>query len=151
MEAARLEHGLAPPGADGARHDGHRSDKVPGAPLEVLRSDVLQRLPARQPVDAVANLGVAGDRAHPGVRKWASQPRHRLGGEDRVAVERDDHLAARLFHAEIERRGLAAIRLGEDAHARVFGELLAEHFQGPVLRAIVDADHLQDGRLLRQQ
>ncbi len=77
--------------------------------------------------------------------------RHRVRGEERVAVERHHHLAAGFGESQIERTRFAAVGLAEDAHAGVAAELLVQHRQRPVLRAVVDADHLEHRRLLGEQ
>jgi hypothetical protein len=115
VEAAFVEHRLSSPRAHRAGHDRHGRKEVPGAPLEVLRGDILERLPARVPVHAVADLGVSGHRAHARVFERLDQPRHRVGHEERVAVERDHHLAARMGKAQVQRGRFAAVGLPEDA------------------------------------
>src|SRR5256885_8360231 len=56
---------------------------------EVLRGDVLERLPAGEAVDAIAHLGIAGHRPDPRIGEGRGEVRHRVGLEEGVAVERD--------------------------------------------------------------
>ena len=58
------------PGADGSGNHGDDVEEIEGAALEVLAGDVFERLPAGPEVDAIADLGVAGDGADCGSAKW---------------------------------------------------------------------------------
>ena len=59
--------GRGAPCADGSGNDGDDVEEIEGAALEVLAGDVFEGLPARPEVDAVADLGVAGDGADAGI------------------------------------------------------------------------------------
>ena len=87
------------------------------AAVEVLAGDVLDRLPVRQRIDAVADLHVAGDRADERIGEAADELADRVAREDRVGVERDDDLAARVRDAAIQRRRLAGVLLPQQPHA----------------------------------
>jgi hypothetical protein len=67
-------------------------------------------------------------------------------GKDGVGVEGDDDLGLRLCETEVERCGLAAIFLGEYAHARVATEGIAGNAIGGVTGAVVDDDDLEVAR-----
>ena len=92
-EPARREHELAPPCADGAWDDGDAVEQIERAPIEVLAGDVLERLPAREEVDAVPDLRVAGDGADARIRERGREHSHGVRLEERVGVERDDDIA----------------------------------------------------------
>ena len=62
VAAAGLDGG-GPPCADRSGNDHDDVEEIERAALEVLAGDVLERLPAGPEVDAVADLGVAGDGA----------------------------------------------------------------------------------------
>ena len=93
-EAAELrQQRRSAPGADRARDDRDASEAGERAALEILRGDIFERLPAGDEIDAVADLGVAGDGADRGSRTSAPAARWcRL--ELGIGVERDDDLAA---------------------------------------------------------
>ena len=71
------------------------------------------------------------------------EPRHRFGIDDRIGVDRDDDLARGLGQPVIERRGLAAIGLLQQAHAAVVAEIILDEFGGAVGRAVVDDQHFE--------
>src|SRR5262249_32903721 len=96
---AGLDDRFAPPGADGAGHDGDGVDGVIGAAVEVLAGDVLDRLPVRQRVDAIADFDVTGHGANARVGEVPHQPLNGVLGEDRVGIEGDDDLAGGLLDA----------------------------------------------------
>ena len=101
---------FTPPRADRARDHRDAVQQIERAPIQVLARDVLERLPARQQVQAVADLGVARDRGDARIGEVSSQARHGLPLEQRVGIERDDDVRVGLPQPEVERRGLAAIR-----------------------------------------
>ena len=55
--------GSGAPCADGSGDDGDDVEEVECAALEVLAGDVFEGLPAGPEIDAVADLGIAGDGA----------------------------------------------------------------------------------------
>ena len=148
--AADIDDRLLTPGADSAGHDGHRSQPSEGAPLEILRGDIFQRLPSRDDVDAVADLGVAGDGGKLLIRREpAREPRDRVRLELSVGVERDDDLAPRERQTVVQRARLAAIvELQQAALARRRRTPARRSADGAILRAVVDHDDV-DGDVAR--
>ena len=53
-----------PPCPDCARNHADRAQRIQRAALEVLAGDVFQRLPASPKIDAVADFGIARNRAN---------------------------------------------------------------------------------------
>ena len=146
-EAADLLERRAAPGADRAGHDHDRVEPRQRAPLEILRGDIFDRLPAGDEVDPVADLGVAGDRADLRIGEPAGEPRDRLRLELGVGVERDDDLAVGELEAAVERMRLAAIgQASAAARAARPAKAAATIVAGPVARAVVDHDHLDARR-----
>ena len=88
VAAAGLDGGGAP-GADGSGDDHDDVEEVQGAALEVLAGDVFEGLPAGPEVDAVADLGVAGDGADVGVGEVADEAVDGVVGDDAVGVDAD--------------------------------------------------------------
>jgi hypothetical protein len=58
--------------------------------------------------------------------------------EQRVGVNRDQHVEFRVTNAVVQSRGLSAVRLHENRNLRVTREALAQHIECPILRTIVD-------------
>ena len=92
-KAAEFEKHAAPPCTNRTGNNRKRAERRQRTAFEVLRDDIFQRLPARDHVDAIADLGVAGDRADFGIREPAHKPRDRVAIELRVGIERDDDFA----------------------------------------------------------
>ena len=109
--------GRGAPGADGSGDDHDDVEEVEGAALEVLAGDVLEGLPAGPEVDAVADLGVAGDGADLGVGEVADEVGDGVVGDDAVGVDADVDLFVDVLEGEVEGVGLAAVGLGEDGEA----------------------------------
>ena len=112
VSAAGLDRRGAPR-ADGPGNHHDHVEEVQRAALEVLAGDVLERLPARPQVDAVAHLGVAGDRADLRVGEVADQVGDGVVRDDAVGVDADVDLLAGLGEREVERVGLASVGLGQ--------------------------------------
>ena len=142
-DAADGFNGFLAPGTERSRHDGDAIQQMKSALLHVLAGDVFERLPAREPARAIADLDVAGDRADGGIREMAHQLADGVGFDFRVSVDGDDNLGVRLGHGEIERCGFSAIHLMNDAHARFMGEIRVQKFAGLVGGAVIDHDNPQ--------
>ncbi len=108
-EAAGLQDEAASPGADRARHDRDAIHEAEGAAVEVLAGNVFQRLKARQGIHAVADFGIAGDRADLRIGERRHQSFDAVDRENRIRVEADDDLGVRARDSEIQRRRLAAV------------------------------------------
>src|SRR6185369_12215233 len=121
------------------------------AAVHVLRGDVFERLPARDEIHAIANLRIPRNRAEVFVVKPVRERAYRLRCKQRVGIERDDDLAARVTQAGVERRRLARIRNREQAHARFACEFLSDDFARRVLRAVVYDDDLVSGIIRSKQ
>ena len=94
-DAADVVERRAPESADRAGHRRHALQLVVEAAVEVEAHDVLDVLPAAEQALAVADLRVAGDGAHVRlVAKRLDEAPERLGLEDRVRVDHDDHVVA---------------------------------------------------------
>src|SRR5439155_5050614 len=86
------------------------------APVEVEAGHVLDVLPAAEQTTAVADLRVSGNRTDSWIAERLHQPPQRLGLEDGVSVDHHDDGRRRGADAGVEGRGLAAVRLAEDAN-----------------------------------
>ena len=131
-----------PPCADRARHHGDRIEARERPTFQVLRSDILQRLPLGDEVHTVAHFGIARDRAELRIVEPAGEACDRRRFELRVGVERDDDLALRLRQRGVERTRLAAVFQRQQANARIVAERLRHDGGGAILRPVVDHDHL---------
>ena len=89
----------------------HHVEQDQRAPFEVLTGDVLQRLPARPQIHAVADLGIAGHGADSRVFEVRNQLRDRIHGDHGIGIDADVDLFVDALQPVIERRGLAAIGL----------------------------------------
>ena len=78
-KAAHPLERLAPPGANGAGNDGDAAKHRQRAALQILARDIFECLPTRDDVDAVTDLGVAGDRTDLEIR----EPTHQSGNQGR--------------------------------------------------------------------
>ena len=116
VAAAGLD-GCGAPRADGSGHDHDDVEEVERAALEVLAGDVFERLPAGPEVDAVADLGVAGDGADLRVGEVADEAGDGVVRDDAVGVDADVDLFVDVLEREVQRVGLAAVGLGEDGEA----------------------------------
>ena len=121
-------------------------EEIEGAALEVLAGDVFEGLPAGPEIDAVADLGVAGDGADAGILKVGNELGDGVGGDHGVGVDADVDLLVDAIERVVERGGLAFIALGEHLHA-AGGDLLRVgcrgHFGGAVGGAVVDDDDVE--------
>src|SRR2546423_3462489 len=93
IEATAFFNQLATPCSDGARDDSNAIQARKRASIHVLRSNVFERLPPRDNVDAVADLGISCDRPDRRIDKSARQRPNRLRGELCIGIERDDNIA----------------------------------------------------------
>ena len=76
------------------------------------------------------------------------QLRHRVGREQRVRIETDHDLAARVREPVVQRARLAAVRLAEHAHLRMIAVRGARDLVRVVRRSIVDDHDLELARIL---
>ena len=129
---ASARQALSAPGTTG-----NAIQQIEGALFEVLAGDVFERLPAREPAVAIAHLDVAGDGADARVGEVAHQFADGVGRDGRVGVNGHQNLAVRFAQRMGQRRGLAAIGLVHDAHARIRAEVRVEQFAGAVGRAVI--------------
>ena len=112
--AAGLADGGDAPGADGAGNDADGSERVESAAFEVLAGDVFEGLPARPKVDAVADFGVARDRADSGIEEVRHHAGNGVGGNDGVGVDADEELGvADVLESIVQGFGFAAVGLGQ--------------------------------------
>ena len=113
--AASLAHCGNAPRADRAGHDADRAQNVERAPLKILAGDVFQGLPARPEIDAVADLGIAGNRADFRIDEVRHQSRDRVRRDDRVGIDADEEFRiADVLDAVVQSLGLARVRLAEN-------------------------------------
>ena len=115
-KAAALFNQLPSPRPNCAGHNGDAVQARERAPIHILRSNVLQRLPARDDVDAVTDLRIAGDCAHGRIDEAARQRTNRLRGELRVGIKRDDDFAFGVTQSNIQRGCFAGIRNRQQTH-----------------------------------
>ena len=92
---------------------------------------------------AVANLGIASDRADFGIDKPASQLGDGIGLKLGIGIKRDDDLALGQLESLIERAGLAAVLQREELHAGIAAEGAGDNGAGLVLRSIVDDNNFK--------
>src|SRR5208282_2271193 len=136
-------YGRGAPCADGAGDHGDDMEEIEGAALEVLAGDVLESLPAGPEIDAVADLGVAGDGADGGIFKVGNELGDGVGSDDGVGVDADVDLLRDAIEGVVEGGGLAFIVLGEHLQAAGSDVLCVSgggHFSGAVAGAVVDDD-----------
>ena len=136
---------IGAPRAHGAGHHRNAIQQIEGALFQVLAGDVFERLPAREPAIAVHHFHVAGDGADLGIGEMADEPRNRFGINDGICVDRNDDFAGGFGKTMIQRRGLAAIGLADQAHAGFAAEICAHQFGGAIRRAIVDHENFELG------
>ena len=111
-----------------------------------MAGDVFESLPARPEIDAVADLGIAGDGADPRICKVGNQLGDGVGGDHSVRVDADIELFVQLLERKVERGGFASVGLGQDADTaggdlRAIG--VARDVEGVVGRSVVDDDHVE--------
>lgn len=111
----------APPRPDCPRNDGNRVELGQRASFEILGCNIFHRLPARDEVDSVADLGIAGHGADSGIDEPARKTCNRGGLELGVGVERDDHVALCQHHAEVEGTRLAAVLDSQQTNPWIIG------------------------------
>ena len=140
--AKLLQHAFAPR-ADRAGNDGECAERGQRAALQILRHDIFQRLPARNHVDAIADLCIAGDGADLLVGEPAYQPGDGVLLELGVGIERDDDVAARARQRRVEGVCLAGILDGNELDPRVGCKIRGQHLEGFVFRTIVDDDDVE--------
>ena len=142
-EAAGIVDGFRAPGAQRSGDDGNAIQQIERALFEILAGDVFERLPAREPADAVAHLHVSGDGADARVDEMADEFADGVGLDRGVGVDGHDD-AARSFRQGVRKRGgLAAVGLVHDAHGGISSELRVEQFAGAVVRSVIHDDHFQ--------
>ena len=71
----------------------------------------------------------------------AHQLADRIGRDGGVGVNGHDNFVVRLAQRARQRRGLSAIGLVQDAHARIVAEVRLEQFAGAVGRTVVHDDN----------
>src|SRR6266850_1113877 len=86
LKATCLLDQITSPRAHCARYHRDAIQARKGAPIHVLRRDVLESLPARHDVYAIADLSVAGDSADYGIIKTTRQSPHRMWRKQSVGV-----------------------------------------------------------------
>src|SRR5260370_868870 len=118
-DAARGFNGFLAPRTERSGHNGNAIQQVKGALLHVLAGDVLERLPARQPARAVADLHVARDRTNLGIRKMTDQFADGIRLNFRVRVDGHHNFGVRQGHGVTERRRFSTIYLMNDEDARL--------------------------------
>ena len=116
------------PRAQRAGDDGNAIQQIEGALFEILAGHVFERLPAREPADAVSDLHVAGDGADPGIDEVPHEFAHRVGLDRGVGVDGDEDAAGSFGQGMRKRRGLSAIGLVNHAHGGIASELFIEQF-----------------------
>ena len=136
-------HEIGAPGSDCAGHHGNAIQEIESALFEILAGDVFEGLPAREPAIAIHDFHVSGDGADARIGEIADELGDGVGIDDGVGVDGDDDFAGRGGETVIERGGLAAIRLGDESHARVAVEFFADEFAGAVHRAVVDHQNFE--------
>ena len=143
IAAQRLQR-RAPPGADRARHHGHRAQRRQRPALQVLGGDIFQRLPAGDQVAPVADQGVAGHRARPAGRRTSGPAWPMVSGGNRVSASSattTSPLAS--ARPRFSARALPPFSKRHQRHPRLVGEGLAHHLGGGVGRAVVEHQHLE--------
>ena len=143
-KAALAAQQVRSPRAHGARHHGNAIQQIKRALFEVLAGDVFERLPAREPAIAVHHFHVAGYCANFRIGEMAHQPRNRVRVHDRIGV--DAKLTISPVASDktvIQRRGLAMIRLQQQAYARIAPEIAAHQLGGAVERAVVHHENFK--------
>ncbi len=108
-----------------------------------MAGDVLQGLPASPEVDAVADLGVAGDGTDVRVGEVADHAGDGVVRDDAVGVDTDVNLLLHVAESEVKSFGFASVGFGEDGDAAfgdLFGVGFGGDFVGVVLAAVVDDD-----------
>src|SRR6266436_260078 len=142
-DATRGFDGLLAPSAQRAGYDGNAIQQVEGALLHVLAGDVLQRLPARKPARAVADLDVAGDGANLGIGEMANELADGVRFDFRVRVDGHHNVGVRQGHGKIQSRRFSAIHLMNDANARLGREILVQQLARSIRGAVIDNDDAQ--------
>ncbi len=139
-DAAHFLQRAAAESADCPGDRGHALERVVETTVEVEAHDVLDVLPAAEQPTAVSHLRVPRDASDPAVSEGLHQPLQRLGLEDRVGVDHDDHVVASGCDATVQCFGLAAVLLAQNQRTDVqsFNEL-----GGGVGRSVVDDDDLE--------
>ena len=137
-ESAGGAHRVSAPGAKGARHHGDAVEQVERALFHVLAGDVFQSLPASDPLGAISHFYVSGHGADARVGEMPYQLRDGVRLDDRVRVNGHNDLAGSQRQRLIERRGLAAVGLMMDAHARIAAKLLVQQRAGGVSGPVID-------------
>ena len=119
-DAARGFYRFLAPRTERSGHDGNAIQEVKRALLHVLAGDVLQRLPARQPARAVADLHIARDRANLGIRKVADQVANGVRLNFRVRVDGHHNFSIhQQGHGVAQRRRFSTIHLVNDVDTRL--------------------------------
>ncbi len=95
--------GLATPGTKSAGNDRDAIQEIEGALFHVLAGDVFERLPAREPAGAIANLNVAGGGADLRIGKVAEQIGDGVGLDFGVRVNGDDEFRLRMGERIVQR------------------------------------------------
>ena len=143
-EPARLADGLPAEAAQRARDGRHAVQRVVEAAVEVEPDHVLDVLPAADDPPPVADLDVAGDRAHRGVGERLHQLVDRVRRDHRVRVDHHQQVVPGQRDAGVERGRLAAA--GHPDHPHV-GQAERLHLLGrAVVGLVVDDQHL-DARM----
>src|SRR5271155_866571 len=89
VEGAGRAHGGDSPCADGSGNYADCTERVEGTALEVLAGDVFESLPSRPEIDAVADLGVAGDGAYFRIEEMRHHASDGIGSNDGVGIDTD--------------------------------------------------------------
>ena len=126
-------HGRGAPCADRSGDDHDDVEEIECAAFEVLAGDVFESLPACPQIDAVADLGIAGDGADLRIVEVRNQLRDRIDGNDGVGIDADVELFVDAFEGVVEGIGLAAIGLGEHLHA-ASGDVFRHRLRGRLRR-----------------
>ena len=114
--AADLFEGLPPEDAHGPGDDVHRSDETlrPAGHVEPL--DVFECLKPREQSLPVGHLHIAGHRTHRGVGETTHGGHERPGIHPRIRIHAEDERVSGLGDSDVQRRGLAAVPLRDQAH-----------------------------------
>ena len=134
----------APPGAHRARHHGQRVQRAERPPLQILRHDIFQRLPAGDHVDAVADLGVARHRAHLADRRTSAPAAKSCRLLNWVSASSATTTSPwALARPTFSALALPPLGMEITPTRRLAHEMRAHDIGGVIRRAVVDHQHFQ--------
>ena len=119
-------HRRVAPGPDRARHHRHRAQRGEGLAVEILAGDILQALPQRQQVHAIADFDIAGDCPHARVANGCTSKRT-VSCWKMVSASMHTTISVRRQRERgIQRGGFAAILFMHQGDARLIREVLLQ-------------------------